>query len=133
MNRLYLVLIIILACATNAYSQTTKRVISGLITSTDGSDPLEGVVVVVKGTNITSGSQQDGMYYIEVPANDSVLVFSRDEYQTREIRLSGSNEYNITLKPVHDTARAVGPFSANRAILSPLPAATTFFRKGSVI
>jgi hypothetical protein len=32
------------------------------------------VAVGVKGTNIISGSQQDGMFYIEVPENDSILV-----------------------------------------------------------
>jgi peroxiredoxin len=101
MYRLLFPMTIAIAFVSNGYPQTPqgKRTISGLVSAADGSGPLEGVVVAVKGAPITSGSQQDGMYYIEVPANDSVLVFSREEYQTAEVRLCANTEYNIALKP----------------------------------
>jgi hypothetical protein len=79
-----------------AHPQTTKRIINGLVTC-EQSGPLEGVTIAVKGTNIVSGTQQDGIYYIEVPANDSVLTFSLSGYQTTEVKLTAGNEYNVVL------------------------------------
>src|SRR5580658_8945630 len=108
MCRLLLPLAAAMLFMSNGYPQTpqTKRVISGLVSAADGSGPLEGVVVSVKGAPITSGTQQDGMYYIEVPANDSILIFSRDEYQTTEVRLCANTEYNVALKPGQGSATA---------------------------
>src|SRR6267142_906525 len=94
-NALLLLTITVLGMS-HTYPQNSKRIISGLITC-EQSGPLEGVTVAVKGENIVSGSQQDGMYYIEVPANDSVLVFSLNEYSTTELRLSARTEYNVVL------------------------------------
>ncbi len=98
-----------------------KRVISGLVSAADGSGPLEGVSISVKGAPITSGTQQDGMYYIEVPANDSVLIFSREEYQTTEVRLCANTEYNIALKPGQSSAIASNAQSPTPATTSPAP------------
>ena len=78
-------------------AQHSSRMISGLVTSQEEGVPLEGVLVSVKGRPITSGTQQDGMYYIEVTDQDSVLVFSLDEFQTREVRLGTASDYNIVL------------------------------------
>jgi peroxiredoxin len=97
-NTLFLFILTTLAVS-QTYPQTPKRVINGLITC-DQSGPLEGVTVAVKGENIVSGSQQDGMYYIEVPAKDSVLVFRLDEYRTAEIKLAAGSEYNVVLTRV---------------------------------
>jgi hypothetical protein len=78
-------------------AQGSSRVISGLVTSLEEKAPLPGVLVYVKGTKNVSGTQQDGVYYIEVTPKDSVLVFRYDEYGTKEVRLTGANEYNIVL------------------------------------
>jgi hypothetical protein len=72
-------------------------VISGLVTSQEERTALPGALVYVKGTKNASGTQQDGVYYIEVNPRDSVLVFCYDEYQTKEIRLTAANEYNVVL------------------------------------
>jgi peroxiredoxin len=110
MSRLLLPFAAAILFISNSYPQTqpAKRVISGLVSAADGSGPLEGVVVSVKGAPITSGSQQDGMYYIEVPSSDSVLIFSREEYQTTEVRLCANTEYNVALKPGQNTFSALG-------------------------
>lgn len=84
-----------------------KRTISGVV-SEEGGSPLEGVLVSVKGGGSSSGTQSDGQYYIEVPGGDSVLDFSLDGYKKREVRISGSNYYNITLS-------RSAPFSAQGA------------------
>ena len=129
MCRLFLPLAAAMLFISNVYPQTpqTKRVISGLVSAADGSGPLEGVSISVKGAQITSGTQQDGMYYIEVPSNDSVLIFSREEYQTTEVRLCANTEYNITLKPGQNDAPAS---PANPASLAN-PASSAFSALGS--
>jgi peroxiredoxin len=77
---------------------TERRMISGMVKA-QGSGPLEGVLVTTKDGKIVSGSMQDGLYYIEIPVEDSVLLFSLDGYTTREIRLSDCGDYSVVLKP----------------------------------
>ena len=108
MHRLIFILAVATIAAANSPAQTARRTISGLVTCAGASTPLEGVKITAKGDNIVSGSQQDGMYYIEVPATDTVLVFSLEDYQTREVKLSAGNEYNIALKPGQDAPQAGG-------------------------
>ena len=84
-------------------SAAPRRLISGTV-SVVGAGPLEGVLVSVKGGAITSGSQQDGQYYIDIPVEDSVLVFSLDGYQTQEVHLADGNDYSVVLRPGHDRA-----------------------------
>ncbi len=73
------------------------RVISGLVTTQEEKSALPGTLVYVKGTQNSSGTQQDGMYYIEVTPADSVLVFRYDGYETKEVRLTAACEYNVVL------------------------------------
>ena len=80
------------------FSQKASRVISGMVTLKDEGHSLPGVLVYVKGTENFSGTQQDGMYYIEVKDNDSVLVFSYEDCRTKEVRLSQSDNYNVALE-----------------------------------
>jgi carboxypeptidase-like protein len=95
---LFFSLILIFAAAQSGSAQKYVRTISGQVISGDEKVPLPGVLVYVKGTKNWSGSQQDGMYYIEVGDHDTVLVFSLDDYRTRELRLTGDNCYNIVLE-----------------------------------
>jgi hypothetical protein len=103
----YCFCILLLFLAAGATAQHTSRTISGTITAAEDSSPLEGVSVTVKGTKTISGTQPDGIYYIPVTNKDSVLVFSHPSYLTAEIKLSESNEYNVSLhKKGEDTFTA---------------------------
>jgi hypothetical protein len=97
MTRLFLFVFLALLFSTGTNAQRSTRVISGLVTSQEERTALPGALVYVKGTKNASGTQQDGVYYIEVSPGDSVLVFCYDEYQTKEIRLTAANEYNVVL------------------------------------
>jgi peroxiredoxin len=81
-----------------ACAQTNIRTVNGKIISLDDAAPLEGVTVISKASNRVSGSQADGIYYINVSPDDSLLVFSYNDFQTQEIKLNGSSEYNIALR-----------------------------------
>lgn len=76
----------------------TTKLISGTIHE-KGSGPLEGVLVTTKDGKIVSGSMPDGQYYIEIPLQDSILVFSLDGFKTREIRLLDGGDYSLALQP----------------------------------
>jgi len=79
-------------------TSTARRMISGMVKE-QGSGPLEGVLVTTKDRSVVSGTMQDGQYYIEIPVEDSVLVFSLDGYATREIKLLDGGDYSVTLQP----------------------------------
>ena len=96
---------------TSAYPQSAGRTVSGLVTSQEELTPLPGVLVYVKGTNNRSGTQQDGVFYIDVTDSDSVLVFQLDEFQTREVRLTQAGDYNIALLRGKSQPNGNGPFS----------------------
>ncbi|AXY73225.1 TlpA family protein disulfide reductase [Paraflavitalea soli] len=85
-----------------ARAQHTGRTITGTVTAYEDTSPLEGVLIAVKGTDRVSGSQADGIYYIPVTDKDSVLVFSHNEFETQEIKLTAGNEYNIKLQKKHE-------------------------------
>ncbi|MES1221118.1 MAG: carboxypeptidase-like regulatory domain-containing protein [Bacteroidota bacterium] len=82
----------------NVYCQDAKRTITGIVTSFEESSPLEGVRVAVKGSNNNSGTQADGIYYINISPRDSILVFSLPGYETKEVAVTKSNEYNVSLR-----------------------------------
>lgn len=79
-----------------AFGQHRTKLITGIVVADDNT-PLEGVMVRIKGTNRHSGSQPDGIYYIEVNSSDTALVFTRTGYNAGEIRLTGDAEYSIRL------------------------------------
>lgn len=81
-----------------AWSATADRTISGTIITADDNTPVEGVQVLVKGTNRTSGSQADGVFYIPVKEKDSVLTFTHADYEQQDVKLTTSNDYTITLR-----------------------------------
>lgn len=95
-SRFYLFLLIYLLTGQSLYAQQNSRTISGLVTTED-STPLEGVTISIKGAKKVSGSQADGIFYISATDKDSILVFSHPEYQTQEVKLSASTEYNVVM------------------------------------
>ena len=94
--RFYPLLLLYFLMIQSVYAQKSSRTISGLVTTED-STPLEGVTISIKGAKKVSGSQADGIYYISATDKDSILVFSHPEYQTQEVKLSGSTEYNVVM------------------------------------
>ncbi len=105
-----LILAAILVVGYSSFSQPSARTITGQVISFDESSPLEGVLVAVKGSKNKSGSQPDGIYYISVHPDDSVLIFSYSDFETQEIKINGSNEYNISLKRASSKKKAAAPF-----------------------
>jgi len=70
--------------------------ITGIVTDADGS-PLPGASVVAKGTSQGTVSNFDGAFTLQVPNENSVLVFSFVGYTSYEITVGTQKIINVTL------------------------------------
>ena len=80
---------------TNASSDTRNTVVVGQISDDKG--PLEGVSVIIKGTNKGTLTDKEGHFRIEVDNANAVLVFSLIGYQTREEPIGGRSDLSLVL------------------------------------
>ncbi|NGM60927.1 TonB-dependent receptor [Sphingobacterium sp. SGG-5] len=77
------------------------RTVSGTVSNQD-SDRFEGVTVTVKGTTISTRTNADGAFDIEVPNGQTdVLTFSYVGYEVKEIAVSGvsADRFEVVLDP----------------------------------
>ena len=80
-------------------AQSKGIVLTGKVVTFEERWPIEGATIQVKGTRNVSGTMYDGMYAIEIKPGDSVLVFSFDGYETKELPIvEEKREYNVMLK-----------------------------------
>jgi len=82
-------------CASSMFAQS--KIVSGTITDPSIGESLLGVTVLVKGSNTGTVTDIDGRFSLEVPSNESILVFSYIGYLTKEMVVGDQNELNITL------------------------------------
>jgi TonB-linked SusC/RagA family outer membrane protein len=77
---------------------SVKRVIdvTGTVRDAKG-DPLPGVSVLVKGTNLGVQTDEEGLYRIEVSEN-VILIFSLMGYSTLEVNTKGRMKVDVVLK-----------------------------------
>jgi len=78
----------------SGYAQTIS--ISGKVTKADNSEPMMGVNIKVKGTEIKASSAIDGSYVITAKPGD-ILVFSYLGYTSQEITVKQGNKINVKL------------------------------------
>lgn len=87
-------LAILLFTFTSSVMAQTK--VSGTVNDDQG-EILTGVSVLVKGTKISTTTNQDGKFQITLPAGSTTLVFSYLGYETKEATATGG-ELKISLK-----------------------------------
>ncbi len=73
----------------------TEETVTGKVTDTKG-DALPGVSVLVKGTTKGTTTEGDGGFRISANQGD-VLVFSFVGFESREVKISGSQPINVRL------------------------------------
>ncbi len=71
--------------------------VSGVVTSADGSGPMAGVNILLKGTTSGTSTDANGNYSIEVPGQDAVLVFSFIGYASQEVIVGARTAIDVTL------------------------------------
>ena len=80
--------------AMQAVAQDLK--VTGTITSAADGEPLIGVNITVKGTTTGAISDFDGKYYLDVPA-DATLVFSYVGFSNQEVAVNGRSVVDVQL------------------------------------
>lgn len=74
-------------------------VITGKIIEKSTGLPLNGILVIVKGTNIGSVSGPDGSYRVEVPSEANYLEYLGVGYSLKEVEIDSHSTINIELDP----------------------------------
>lgn len=74
-----------------------ERVVIGKVTDAAGV-PLPGVTVSLKGAPVGAVTDFDGEFSVQVPDDDTVLVFSSVGFETQEERIGSNDNLLITLQ-----------------------------------
>ncbi|SFC12349.1 TonB-dependent receptor [Zunongwangia sp. SCSIO 43204] len=78
-----------------SFSFAKAQTVSGTVT--DGSMPIPGVNILVKGTSNGTTTDFDGNFTLNDVANDAVLVFSFVGFSQQEVPVNGRSTINVTL------------------------------------
>ena len=86
----------------NSNNYKIQNTITGKIVDESGV-PLPGANIIVKGTNIGTVSDFDGLFSLEVPNENSVLIISFLGYQDKEVVLNGRSQIDVVLVESSET------------------------------
>ncbi|MEQ8472146.1 MAG: TonB-dependent receptor [Marinoscillum sp.] len=79
-----------------AYAQE-KMVISGTVLDDTG-EPIPGVSIIAKGTNLGTTTDFEGLYRLEIPAATQTLVFSFVGFVTQEINIGSQTRIDVKMQ-----------------------------------
>jgi len=94
LSRKLLVLFIAAFSFSTAFAQ--NKTISGTV-SDEGGKGLFGATVSVKNTSVSTSTQPDGKFTLDLPANGKVLVISFVGMKTQEITIGDRTNFDITM------------------------------------
>ena len=90
-------LLLLLAGLYAPAAQAQNRAVTGKVTTVDTKEALPGVTVLLKGTTIGTGTNADGSYTLQVPAEGGTLVFSFVGYTRKEVAIAGQSTISVAL------------------------------------
>ena len=73
-----------------------ERTISGTVTGINN-EPMIGVTVIVKGTNVGTLTNIEGKYSLPIPATAKILLFSFVGMDPKEMTIDSRNVYDVIL------------------------------------
>ncbi len=94
--RLLIFLSIAIGLCLGAYSQNQPLLVNGVVKNEEG-QPVRGASINVKGTLVTSASDEDGAFSIQVSSTNSILVISFVGMATQEITVGEQRNLSVTL------------------------------------
>jgi TonB-linked SusC/RagA family outer membrane protein len=74
-----------------------QKTVTGKIIDVDGK-PIPGVTVSIKGSTVSTATDDNGVFSIVVPANESVLKFSSATFLYQEVTVGAKTTLYITLQ-----------------------------------
>lgn len=72
-------------------------ILSGTVTDIGSGKPIEGALILIKGTSIGTMSDQDGKYNLEIPGGKNSLTVSAIGYELKDEPLANNRTINIEL------------------------------------
>ena len=90
----YFAVVLCVLLSSGAWAQVSK---SGKVTNRADGSPLQGVSVTVKGTTTGTSTDAQGNFTIQVPSEESVLVFTYTGYDPVELSASSATIQNVTM------------------------------------
>ena len=104
-----LLLVVTTVDAMASFSKTKKAnvspvvideiIVGGTVTSLENNEGLPGVNVILKGTTAGTVTNVNGEYTLEVPDQNSILVFSSVGYISQEVVVGDRSVINIVMEP----------------------------------
>jgi TonB-linked SusC/RagA family outer membrane protein len=94
MRKVVMLIMAIVLSISHLWAQ--QRTITGKVTDDKGG-PIPGASIVVKGTNLGTTAGSDGSFSLSVPSNAKALIFSSIGLGEKEITITASNSYPVTL------------------------------------
>lgn len=95
MKKLLFLCLLLNACLLRAFAQ--DRQVSGVITSADARQPVEGATVAVKGTKITTLTNQQGRFTISINNDKAVLVITHTGFVPVELEVGNKSSVEASL------------------------------------
>ena len=92
-------LLMVLLCFTFIAANAQQRTVTGTVNSSEDDSEVPGVNVVVKGTTIGTITDLDGKYSIDVPSDESILVFSYIGLTTQEVLVGSRSLVDVQMVP----------------------------------
>src|SRR5690606_24931428 len=92
-----LLCIAILSTAIWAHAQS--RTVTGIVTDAADGSALAGVTITIQGTRTATSTDERGFYSIDVPDNQTILVFHAIGYTTQEITVGNRSVINVGFAP----------------------------------
>lgn len=96
-----------LACMLLAITSMAQITKSGKVINEKDGTPLQGVSVTVKGTTTGTSTDAGGNFSIQVPNEQSVLVFSYTGFNAKEVNANASEISNVTLAETQNALNEV--------------------------
>lgn len=96
MRKILYLAVVLSLLVSNSWAQ--DRSISGKVTSTEDGSSLPGVNIILKGTNIGTVTDVDGMFKLDVPAEGVILVFTFIGLKTQEVTIGNQTVIDLAME-----------------------------------
>ncbi|WP_255563216.1 TonB-dependent receptor [Mucilaginibacter sp. 21P] len=101
-----LLLTTLLGCLMVAQKASAQTKVTGIVTDTTGL-ALPGVAVRIQGSQAGTSTDVNGGFTLNVPSNNSVLVFTYVGFVTQQIPLNGQTNLKVSLKVSNSSLQEV--------------------------
>ncbi len=95
MRKLLLLLMCVSISASQLFAQ--GKVVKGKVTDEKDGSPLNGVSIVVKGTNFGTTTDKDGSFSLTLPSGAKTLVVSSINFTPKEVSVGNQSNFTISL------------------------------------